>query len=370
GRRRETFMYIADRIKSTKLKEFGRKLKLQPNDVDDIADTSDGRIDKCIHLLETWYTTFASEATFDFLGLGTCNWYRSDDSESKNLSSARKRQTVDQLDKLPKMSSGLMTQEHREILRASRMLLARKCRDQISPICEYLLGASILTSFHKQTIESKSTAFEKVCTLLDILPERGDRAFDEFCDALTYCEITVENFNSGRKPKNAEDIKKDTESETSQQEGIATQNDMDPIQDDLKRPDIFIDIADNAKSIKVIEFGRKLRLSHNDVDDLANSNRTRFDKFMNLLEEWYSQFASTATFDKLLDALRSCNEVVVAEKLKKKYSISSKSGGRKPKNSENVKKYTGNHNYRHILMLLWVHHNFKNISYPSMVVKI
>ncbi|EDV20712.1 uncharacterized protein TRIADDRAFT_60657 [Trichoplax adhaerens] len=238
------------------------------------------------------------------------------------------------------MSSGLMTQEHREILRASRMLLARKCQDQISPICECLFEANILTSYHKQIIESKSTAFEKVCTLLDILPERGDRAFDEFCDALTYCEITVENFNSGRKPKNSKDIKKDTESETSQQEGIAIQNDMDPIQDDLKRPDIFIDIADNAKSIKVIELGRKLRLSNNDVDDLANSNGNRFDKFIHLLEEWYSQFASAATFDKLLDALRSCNEVVVAEKLKKKYSISSKSGGRKPKNSKDIKKNT------------------------------
>ncbi|RDD36514.1 hypothetical protein TrispH2_011573 [Trichoplax sp. H2] len=67
GRRREIFMYIADRIKSKKLKEFGRKLKLDPNDVDDITGTSDVRFDKCIHLLETWYTTFASEATFDVL---------------------------------------------------------------------------------------------------------------------------------------------------------------------------------------------------------------------------------------------------------------------------------------------------------------
>ncbi|RDD36409.1 Death domain-containing protein CRADD, partial [Trichoplax sp. H2] len=114
------------------------------------------------------------------------------------------------LDKPPKMSSGSMTQEHRKILRASRMLLAQKCRDQISPICEYLLGASILTSFHKQTIESKSTAFEKVYNLLDILPERGDRAFDEFCNALTYCEITVENVNR--------------ESEISRKEGTAMQN--------------------------------------------------------------------------------------------------------------------------------------------------
>ncbi|EDV20713.1 uncharacterized protein TRIADDRAFT_60659 [Trichoplax adhaerens] len=67
GRRREIFMYLADRIKSKKLKEFGRKLKLNPNDVDDITDTNDVRFDKCIHLLETWYTTFASEATFDVL---------------------------------------------------------------------------------------------------------------------------------------------------------------------------------------------------------------------------------------------------------------------------------------------------------------
>ncbi|RDD37910.1 Death domain-containing protein CRADD [Trichoplax sp. H2] len=91
-----------------------------------------------------------------------------------------------------------MTQEHREILRANRMLLAEKCQDQISPICEYLLGASILTSFHKQTIESKLTASEKVWTLLDILPERDDRAFDEFCNALTYWKITVENVHSGK----------------------------------------------------------------------------------------------------------------------------------------------------------------------------
>ncbi|RDD36168.1 hypothetical protein TrispH2_011880 [Trichoplax sp. H2] len=119
------------------------------------------------------------------------------------------------------------------------------------------------------------------------------------------------------------------------------QNAMDPIRDDLKRRDSFMYIANNIKSIKVIEFGRKLRLSENDVDDIVNSNRSRFDKFMNLLEEWHSQFVSTATFDKLLDTLRSCNEVVVAEKLKKKYSISSNSGGQKPKNSKDIKKETG-----------------------------
>ncbi|EDV20711.1 uncharacterized protein TRIADDRAFT_60656 [Trichoplax adhaerens] len=207
------------------------------------------------------------------------------------------------------MSSGSMTQEHREILRASRMLLAQKCRDQISPICEYLLEAEILTFCHKQVIESKSTAFEKVRTLLNILPERGDRAFDEFCNALTYCEITVENFNSGLGSILQE-------SEISRKEETAMQNAMNPNQDEGRRRETFMYIADRIKSKKLKEFGRKLKLQPNDVDDIADTSDGRIDKCIHLLEAWNTTFTAEATFDVLLSVLKSCKETLIDDELK------------------------------------------------------
>ncbi|RDD36178.1 hypothetical protein TrispH2_011883 [Trichoplax sp. H2] len=114
------------------------------------------------------------------------------------------------------------------------------------------------------------------------------------------------------------------ESTTSQQGETATQNTMDPIQDDSNRRSIFIDIADKIESTKLAEFGRKLHLSSNSINEIVDSNNSRFWKVDRLLEAWYSEFSSTTKLDTLLKVLCECREGKMAEKLKEEYCIQRK----------------------------------------------
>ncbi|RDD35994.1 Caspase-2, partial [Trichoplax sp. H2] len=223
------------------------------------------------------------------------------------------------LEKPPKMSSGSMTQEHREILRASRMLLARKCRDQISPIWEYLLEAEILTFYHKQVIESKSTAFEKVRTLLNILPERGDRAFDEFCNAVTYCEITVENFNSGLGSILQE-------SEISRKEETAMQNAMNPNQDgnsgskinrqqSTDTTEYLFDVADKLQEDWIKLVPKLDREGKIDIKKIQNKSNDHFDRGFSFLDEWHGIYGKSATKYKLKVALKVIKRADVADEI-------------------------------------------------------
>ncbi|RDD45579.1 Death domain-containing protein CRADD [Trichoplax sp. H2] len=255
--------------------------------------------------------------------------YRSDASKSKNLSSAHKRQTVDQLDKLPKKCSRSMTQEHRKMLIDKRILLTQKCQDQILPIYEYLLGTNVITSFHKQTIESKSTAFEKVCTLLDILPERGDRAFDEFCKALTNFKITVENFNTG---VDFEDTRKDTditryivstgsEMANRQKQDVTQQgSDSESIhanqQDEDDISQYFFDVAEHLEEDWI---NLKLKLDNAgkiEIKNIQDKYKKNYDQAYEFLEQWLIIYGENATKKRLIGALKAIQRKDIADKIK------------------------------------------------------
>ncbi|EDV20007.1 uncharacterized protein TRIADDRAFT_61417 [Trichoplax adhaerens] len=236
--------------------------------------------------------------------------YRSDASKSKNLSSAHKRQTVDQLDKLPKKCSRSMTQEHRKMLIDKRILLTQKCQDQILPIYEYLLGTNVITSYHKQTIESKSTAFEKVCTLLDILPERGDRAFDEFCKALTNFKITVENFNTG---VDFEDTRKDTDvTQQGSDSGLIHANQQD--EDDISQ--YFFDVAEHLEEDWI---NLKLKLDNAgkiEIKNIQDKYKKNYDQAYEFLEQWLIIYGENATKKRLIGALKAIQRKDIADKIK------------------------------------------------------
>ncbi|KXJ20965.1 caspase-3 [Exaiptasia diaphana] len=75
-----------------------------------------------------------------------------------------------------------MEQIHRDALRSNRVALIRDL--EASKVASNLYGAGILDENDKDTVQAKSTREERAQTLLDMLPRKGPKAFNAFCDAL------------------------------------------------------------------------------------------------------------------------------------------------------------------------------------------
>lgn len=84
---------------------------------------------------------------------------------------------------------------------------------------------------------------------------------------------------------------------------------------DSKRNECFIVIAENMSGDKLNQFGRKLMLSPNDVNEICSSNRPRFDKCIKLLDAWYQKLGSKAKLDDLLTILQKCSRSDISQKL-------------------------------------------------------
>ncbi|EDV21453.1 uncharacterized protein TRIADDRAFT_60094 [Trichoplax adhaerens] len=96
---------------------------------------------------------------------------------------------------------------------------------------------------------------------------------------------------------------------------MQTQWAIDPLQDDSKRNQCFIIIADNMDGKRLKEFGLKLGLSSIDVEDIVDNSDERFAKCMNLLRTWYSKFAPKVNWNNLLEASHTCKLANIGEKL-------------------------------------------------------
>ncbi|XP_036285009.1 caspase-2 isoform X6 [Pipistrellus kuhlii] len=75
-----------------------------------------------------------------------------------------------------------MHPDHQEALKKNRVLLAKQLL--LSELLEHLLEQDIITFEMREHIQAKVGSFNQNVELLNLLPKRGPRAFDAFCEAL------------------------------------------------------------------------------------------------------------------------------------------------------------------------------------------
>lgn len=75
-----------------------------------------------------------------------------------------------------------MEKKHRELLRRNRVALVQDL--DAKQLLNYIWQEGILTDNDVETIKVESTRNARAEKLLDIIPRRGPKAFDVFCEAL------------------------------------------------------------------------------------------------------------------------------------------------------------------------------------------
>lgn len=75
-----------------------------------------------------------------------------------------------------------MDKKHRDLLRKNRISLVQDL--EASQLLSYLYQEDILSENDRDSIKAEKTRGAKAEKLLDILPRRGKKAFDVFCQAL------------------------------------------------------------------------------------------------------------------------------------------------------------------------------------------
>ena len=78
--------------------------------------------------------------------------------------------------------SFVMDKKHRDLLRKNRISLVQDL--EATQLLSYLYQEDILSENDRDSIKAEKTRGAKAEKLLDILPRRGKRAFDVFCQAL------------------------------------------------------------------------------------------------------------------------------------------------------------------------------------------
>lgn len=78
--------------------------------------------------------------------------------------------------------SFVMDKKHRDLLRKNRISLVQDL--EATQLLSYLYQEDILSENDRDSIKAEKTRGAKSEKLLDILPRRGKRAFDVFCQAL------------------------------------------------------------------------------------------------------------------------------------------------------------------------------------------
>lgn len=75
-----------------------------------------------------------------------------------------------------------MEQIHRDALRTNRQALIQDL--EASKIASNLYGTGIFDDFDKESVNAGATSSDRAEKLLDMLPRKGPKAFNAFCDAL------------------------------------------------------------------------------------------------------------------------------------------------------------------------------------------
>lgn len=84
-----------------------------------------------------------------------------------------------------------MDERHRSVLKRNRVKIIENIANPID-VSEALYANGVFTDSMKQEVEAEKTPFSKVRKILDIVPRRGQHAFDKFHEALVYTDnITV-----------------------------------------------------------------------------------------------------------------------------------------------------------------------------------
>ena len=78
--------------------------------------------------------------------------------------------------------SFVMDKKHRDLLRKNRISLVQDL--EATQLLSYLYQEDILSENDRDSIKAETTRGAKAEKLLDILPRRGKKAFDVFCQAL------------------------------------------------------------------------------------------------------------------------------------------------------------------------------------------
>lgn len=78
--------------------------------------------------------------------------------------------------------SSVMDKKHRDLLRKNRISLVQDL--EATQLLSYLYQEDILSENDRDSIKAEKTRGAKAEKLLDILPRRGKKAFDVFCQAL------------------------------------------------------------------------------------------------------------------------------------------------------------------------------------------
>ncbi|XP_069506404.1 caspase-2 [Ambystoma mexicanum] len=77
---------------------------------------------------------------------------------------------------------GGMQKVHEEVLKKNRLPLAKQL--ELTELLEFLVAEDIITYVMREAIEAKKGSFQQNIELLTLLPKRGPRAFEAFCNAL------------------------------------------------------------------------------------------------------------------------------------------------------------------------------------------
>ncbi|XP_069098758.1 caspase-2 [Pleurodeles waltl] len=77
---------------------------------------------------------------------------------------------------------GGMQEAHQQALKKNRVCLAKQL--ELAELLELLVEEDVITMVMREAIEAKSGSFKQNIELLNLLPKRGPRAFEAFCEAL------------------------------------------------------------------------------------------------------------------------------------------------------------------------------------------
>ncbi|XP_078511975.1 caspase-2 isoform X2 [Lissotriton helveticus] len=77
---------------------------------------------------------------------------------------------------------GGMQDAHQQALKKNRVSLAKQL--ELDELLELLVEEDVITMVMREAIEAKSGSFKQNIELLNLLPKRGPRAFEVFCEAL------------------------------------------------------------------------------------------------------------------------------------------------------------------------------------------
>ncbi|RDD37085.1 putative serine/threonine-protein kinase pats1 [Trichoplax sp. H2] len=133
----------------------------------------------CLNCERTWHSSYHLKPWLDNITVDAS----SDNGEDTPMS-LTEEERASTISKCKNSGIGML-EIHKQILRSHRVKIIDGFKSSVKPICNHLYSREILTPYLKEIILCQPNDYEKMDKLLDILPERGIRAYDVFREVLS-----------------------------------------------------------------------------------------------------------------------------------------------------------------------------------------